>query len=180
MDAVNFVKGSAKAVKGMNEAAQAEYTKVLNAVKKEVIPNERLLGMPASDLFEKAETMSKESFWNDPNNIAQFARGELMARTSTGGNLELPNGEFFEYRFQRGGELSDRLADFDKSKNYIRLKDSCTGTKVYLEDSYGKYPIVKIISKDGTELTPKGLSEAAQNTVDRARARANGNYFENK
>jgi len=52
--------------------------KVKKAVQKKVINPMKLLGSPASDLFEKNVYMQAESFWHTPQNLANYARGQYL------------------------------------------------------------------------------------------------------
>ena len=69
-------------INGMNDVARMAYKGSQNAVKREVITEEKLLGKPAKELFEKAEYMISEAFWNDPHNVAWYAKGLYMANPS--------------------------------------------------------------------------------------------------
>ena len=70
---------------GMNEVARKAYENIQRAVKKEVITEEKLVGQPAKELFEKAKYMTIEEFWRDPHNAAQYAKGLYLASNPSSG-----------------------------------------------------------------------------------------------
>ena len=78
-----FIKEGVQATQAAKEAV----AKISKATKKEVITTEKLLRSPASDLFEKKGIMEAEAFWHEPQNFANYARGQYL--TEGGQALQL-------------------------------------------------------------------------------------------
>jgi len=94
--------------------------KVKKAVQKKVINPMKLLGSPASDLFEKNVYMQAESFWHTPQNLANYARGQYL--TEGGKAIQATPKDtviYYEKNLLTGNKLSVELCSGNPHRSYV-------------------------------------------------------------
>lgn len=154
----------------MTESARNLYEGIQNLVRKRVISNERLIGMPAEDLFVKQSYMMQGNFWNDPYNVAQQSRALYIT-----GDKYVPSYREAEIVLDDVKVATvSKCYDSDLKTDVVRVVDNATGIKTILaDDRSAKYPILKVTMNHKSNEVPRvGLNEAAKNIIKRNRANA--------
>ena len=126
-----FIKDGVQATKAAKEAI----AKISKAVKKEVITSEKLLRSPASDVFEKKGIMEAKAFWHDPQNFANYAKGQYL----TEGGKDVQRLRLSNKVISRDGNLEKGFAvttSLGKDEVIYYEKDLLTGKirNVFLRD----------------------------------------------
>ncbi len=134
-------------IDGMNQAAVKAYNRIKNAVKKEVITTDKLLGLSSQEaLQDRRNYMNNLSFWANPHNAAKYAKGVFKT--------ELSKSAFY-------GKSSDYCVSFRRilddsfvplhGKNLVNIEDLITHIKTTIDAKTG---VIKKIT-DGNNISLK-------------------------
>ncbi|MBQ8458578.1 hypothetical protein IJ541_00585 [bacterium] len=140
------------------EHAKAAVRNIEKAVREVVIPEDKLVRQPASDLFEKASEMTSKGFWEDVENVGQYVRGQHLADVAEGKYVAVADGKIGERIFYGSNVKASFNAEGKAERvlvgNNIYEMDPNTGritAKVKL-DKNGKIDSIVKYDTDGYEI----------------------------